>query len=136
WEMIWDETYKEKPIDPTFNIIGWKSSYTGEPIPAEEMRDWVEQTVARILELQPRRVLEIGCGTGLVLFRVAPHCESYCATDFARSSIEMLGEILETQEPKLPVRLMQRAAEDFSEIAPGSVDLVVLNSVIQYFPNA
>ena len=31
--------------DPAFNIVGWNSSYTGEPIPAEEMREWVEDTV-------------------------------------------------------------------------------------------
>ena len=34
WQAIWDETYREKSSasDPTFNITGWNSSYTGQPI--------------------------------------------------------------------------------------------------------
>ena len=36
---------------------------------AAEMREQVDATVARIRALRPQRVLEIGCGTGLLLFR-------------------------------------------------------------------
>ena len=76
WQEVWDSIYAQTSMrqDLTFNIIGWNSSYTGHPIPEEEMREWVDSTVERILSLHPRRVLEIGCGTGLLLFRIAPHC--------------------------------------------------------------
>ena len=47
------------------------------------MREWVDVTVARIAALQPERVLEIGCGTGLLLYRLAPNCERYVGTDFS-----------------------------------------------------
>ena len=67
--------------DPTFNIAGWKSSYTRERIPEAEMRDWLKDTVERISELGAERVLEIGCGTGMLLFRIAPRCIEYRATD-------------------------------------------------------
>ncbi|MCB0109515.1 MAG: amino acid adenylation domain-containing protein, partial [Caldilineaceae bacterium] len=53
-----------KPKDLTFNITGWGNSYTGLPFADVEMQEWVENTVAAILSLQPKRVLEIGCGTG------------------------------------------------------------------------
>ena len=69
--------------DATFNLQGWNSSYTGEPIPAGEMREWLEGTVGRLLALPHRRVLEVGCGTGLLLFRVAPEAERYRGTDFS-----------------------------------------------------
>ena len=72
----------------TFNIAGWKSSYTGQPIAAEEMQEWVAETVARILALKPQRVLEIGCGTGLLLARIAPHCEHYTGTDFSETALD------------------------------------------------
>jgi 2-polyprenyl-3-methyl-5-hydroxy-6-metoxy-1,4-benzoquinol methylase len=83
WEQVFNETYGQGEIaDPSFNITGWNSSYTGEAIPAEEMREWVADTVAQIRKLGPRRVLELGCGTGLLLFRLAGECERYCGTDF------------------------------------------------------
>ncbi|MES1244340.1 MAG: amino acid adenylation domain-containing protein [Acidobacteriota bacterium] len=132
WQTLYDETYaKSEREDATFDIEGWNSSYTGQPIPAVEMREWVERTVDRILALHPRRVVEIGCGTGLLLFRVAPHTESYLGIDFSRVALEGIRR----QLAGLPqVTLRQGEADDWSGIEPGSADLVVVNSVIQYFP--
>src|SRR5262249_56721146 len=79
WQAVFGETYRHAAAqaEPTFNIVGWNDSYTGQPIPAAEMRTWVETTVARLRAYAQRRVLEIGCGTGLLLFRLAPDCERY-----------------------------------------------------------
>ncbi|NEQ52705.1 MAG: amino acid adenylation domain-containing protein, partial [Leptolyngbya sp. SIO3F4] len=66
--------------DDAFNISGWISSYTDELLPDIEMKEWVDNTVNRILQLNPEQVLELGCGTGLLLFQVAPHCKSYIGT--------------------------------------------------------
>src|SRR6202035_4061268 len=51
--------------DPAFNIAGWNNSYDGQPLPTAQMQEWLDDTVARIMDLKPARVLEIGCGTGL-----------------------------------------------------------------------
>jgi natural product biosynthesis luciferase-like monooxygenase protein len=137
WQTIWDETYQEPEdaaTDPTFNVVGWNSSYTGEPIPEAEMREWVERTTHRILSLSPRRVLEIGCGTGMLLFRVAPRCERYCAVDFSAAALRHVERHL-TARGLSQVTLQQRAADDFEGVLPGSVDLIVMNSVVQYFPS-
>src|SRR5690606_35229304 len=115
------------------DTVGWNSSYTGEPIPAEEMREWVDRAVERILALRPRRVLEIGCGTGLLLFRVAPAAgvERYRGTDFSRPALEAIHRRLDG----LPqVELTQTLADDFAGVAPSEYELVILNSVVQYFP--
>ena len=51
WRELYEETYQQaspESDDPTFNITGWNSSYTGQPIPAREMREWVNGTVERI----------------------------------------------------------------------------------------
>jgi amino acid adenylation domain-containing protein/non-ribosomal peptide synthase protein (TIGR01720 family) len=125
--------------DPTFHIGGWNSSYTGEPIAAEEMREWVLGTVERILALQPRRprrILEIGCGTGLLLFRLAPRCAAYWGTDFSPAALDHVRRTLATRAPALPqVTLREREAKDFRGLDGERFDLVILNSVAQYFPS-
>ena len=138
WEAVWDETYEDASTtsEPTFNTIGWKSSYDGKAIPAEEMREWVDHTVARITALDPARILEIGCGTGLLLFRVAPNRIHYRGTDVSQAALTALQKHLSLAgEGYEHVTLSQQAADDFRGIENSSFDVVVLNSVIQYFPS-
>ncbi|BAZ19381.1 non-ribosomal peptide synthase (plasmid) [Kalymmatonema gypsitolerans NIES-4073] len=137
WQTVYEETYSETPAaDPTFNISGWNSSYTGKPIPAEEMRQWLGHTTHLLLSLQPRRVLDIGCGTGMLLFRIAPHCTQYFATDFSQAVVDYLQQQLHKVEPPLPqVTLDCRTADDFRGIEAQSFDGVVLNGVLQLFPS-
>jgi amino acid adenylation domain-containing protein len=136
WRTLYDDTYQTAAkAAPEFNIAGWNSSYNGQPIPPDEMREWVDHTVARILALEPRRVLEIGCGTGLLLLRIAPHCESYHGTDFSRRVIDQLEVSLKQSANLNHVTVSHREASDFSGLEPDSVDLVILNSVVQYFPS-
>jgi amino acid adenylation domain-containing protein len=137
WQNIFEQVYTrtDRPDDPTFNIAGWNSSLTGLPIPEAEMREWVEQAVARILSLQPRRLLEIGCGTGLLLFRVAPHCASYVGTDTSMAALEYLRHQLAQPGTTLPQVELRHEAADFLTIKNADFDTVVINSVAQYFPN-
>ena len=135
WRELYEQTYVQPSgADAAFNITGWNSSYTGEPIAAEEMREWVEATVERIAARAPRRVLEIGCGTGLLLARLAPSCEAYLGTDFSAAVLEHVRKLMGAREDLSHVTLAQRLADDFSGIAPGSFDTVIINSVTQYLP--
>lgn len=139
WHRIYEWVYGELPQSGGFgdNFVGWHSSYTSLPIPLTEMREWRDATVARILEHRPRRVLEIGVGTGLLMASVAPHVEHYLATDFSPTAIRRLTEQLAAL-PELAARVSLRVQEanDFTGLADQPFDLVVINSVAQYFPNA
>ncbi|MCP4661173.1 MAG: AMP-binding protein, partial [bacterium] len=139
WGVLFDDLYRREPTeaDPSFNIIGWESSYTDAPLPAQEMREWLEDTVGRILSLEPCRVLEIGCGTGMLLWRIAPRCEQYVGTDISREALSFLRQQLAGPDgDRLPqVRLEQRPADSFEGFAADSLDTVILNSVVQYFPS-
>lgn len=137
WRALFKETLRQAapPSDPTFNTAGWISSRTGRPFSDGEMRTWVRHTVERILALRPRRVLEVGCGTGLILWRVAPQCEFYLGTDLCGESLRPLERILcERDDLRGRVQLIERAADQCQGLDGGPFDLVVLNSVVQYFP--
>ena len=113
WQQVWDETYRlsDAIAEPTFNISGWNSSYTGQPIPAPEMKEWVDGIAGRIVALCPERVLELGCGTGLILFQVAPHCTEYVGSDFSQVALDYVQQQLDRPDLDLPsVRLLRREA--------------------------
>jgi amino acid adenylation domain-containing protein/non-ribosomal peptide synthase protein (TIGR01720 family) len=137
WHSVWDVTYGEgeSQSDPAFDLSGWRSSYTQQPIPEIEMREWVDATVERILAGNPQRILEIGCGTGLLLFRIAPHCSSYCGLDFSPAALNAVQREA-TKRGLSHVTLLERTADDLAGLETGAYDLIILNSVVQYFPGA
>jgi amino acid adenylation domain-containing protein len=136
WQQLYESIYGEGERAPgDFNIVGWQSSFTGQPIAAEEMRIWVEETVARLRTLDPRRVLEVGCGTGLLLTRLAANCESYVGLDFSAEVLAQLESYLTTRADLKHVELRQGMANELSFAGDDSVNLVILNSVTQYFPD-
>ncbi len=93
----------------------------------------MDGTVARLLAQEHRRVLEVGCGTGLLLFRVAPHAERYRGSDFSAVALAQVRAGLD-RLPLPQVELAQGLADDWAGVRPGDFDLIVLNSIIQYFP--
>lgn len=138
WQKVWNAAYTQTSVEqePTFNISGINDSYTGQPTPAPEVREWLDHAVERILSLRPNRVLEIGCGTGLLLFRIAPHCSHYFGTDISAAAIRHIEQQLKRSEQDWSqVTLANRAADALEEIETAAFNTVVINSVIQYFPN-
>ncbi|MGW5520588.1 amino acid adenylation domain-containing protein, partial [Nocardia africana] len=139
WRHMNDQLYDAEAAAPGFGMDfrGWNSSYTNDPIPLEEMMEWRSATVDRILDLRPRRVLEIGAGTGLVLSQVAPRCEHYVATDVSAAAIDTIAQSFERMQ--IPwrdrVQLLTRPAHVTEELPRNYFDTIILNSVIQYFPN-
>ncbi|WP_156747937.1 non-ribosomal peptide synthetase, partial [Mycobacterium sp. 1465703.0] len=115
---------------------GWNSSYTGAPIPLEQMREWRTAVVDRIRGLRPQRVLEIGVGSGLLLAHLAPDCDEYWGTDFSAATIQTLQASVPSQPWGNRVRLRVQPADVAEGLPEGHFDVVVLNSVVQYFPSA
>ncbi len=130
WETIWDETYRH---DGASETAGWRSSYTGDAIPEVQMREWIECTAERIQQLRPRRVLEVGFGTGMVLFRIAPGCELYHGIDLSAAALARVKAEAD-RRGLAAVVLEQRAADTLAALEGGPFDTIVINSVVQYFP--
>lgn len=127
WEFFGDTSVDE------ITGGGWVNSYTGVSLSREEMEEYGENVLHK---LQPylsanQRVLEIGCASGITMFRVAPLVGEYYGTDLSgtilvknQSRIEQMG-FSNIQLRKLP-------AHEIDTIA-GPFDVVIMNSVVQCF---
>jgi non-ribosomal peptide synthase protein (TIGR01720 family) len=138
WRSLYESLHLDGAQDRFGDdFAGWNSSYDGRRLPLPQMREWQSATLAAIAALRPRRVLEIGAGTGLILAHLAGRCAAYWATDLSASAIVSLRANIE-RVPELADKVVLRAqpADDFGGIPRGMFDTVVLNSVAQYFPSA
>ncbi len=138
WRDVFQENYDEawRSSGPDARFAGWSSDYDGSLIHEQEMQEWVKQTTQRILRNRPIRVLEIGCGSGLLLFEIAPICQKYLAVDVSQRALGYVREQLERQGSSWPqVTLLHRAAHELDEVEQESFDTVILNAVAHYFPS-
>ncbi|HEV8562024.1 MAG TPA: amino acid adenylation domain-containing protein [Actinophytocola sp.] len=134
WELVFDEIRDGAGEAADGEFAGWNSSYTGKPLPVGHMADWAGATVERIRALGGREVLEIGCGSGILVRRLLPGCDRYIGTDLSGRTLRDLAGML---DPALAdrVELHHVGAHDAASVVRRSVDVVVINSVAQYFPD-
>jgi len=136
------EEYNED-IDLSLDYRGWASSFDRATIPKQHMEEWVDCTIERILNLdcfrngQKPRVAEIGCGTGMILFKLVDKVSSYYATDLVAPTVAQV----QGHAQKLGynhVKATALPAHCFDEILEQEeqFDLIICNSVAQYFPSS
>ncbi|WP_393916795.1 alpha/beta fold hydrolase [Halostreptopolyspora alba] len=136
WRQVYDDSYADSG-DETWgeDFQLWRSSYDGEPIPREQMLEWQDTAVARVLEFAPRRVLEIGVGSGLLLAKIVGEVEEYWGTGVSATMVDRVRAQAEQAGYGDRVWLNAQAADDVSGLPRAGFDTVVLNSVVQYFPS-
>ncbi len=113
---------------------GWRSSYTGEPIPSEEMDQYGDNILKKIAPLltPETRILEVGCASGISMYRIAPKVALYYGTDLSGVIIEKNKERNEAEGIK-NIRLACLPAHEIDEVEENDFDIVIINSVIQCF---
>jgi amino acid adenylation domain-containing protein/non-ribosomal peptide synthase protein (TIGR01720 family) len=137
WRQVYDDSYRaseDQAWGEDFQM--WTSSYDGEPIPREQMREWRDAAVAQVLRFAPRRVLDIGVGAGLLMAKIVGAVEEYWGTDISAPVVERVRAQAEQAGYGDRIRLSAQPADDLSGLPRGRFDAVVLNSVVQYFPSA
>ncbi|MEU5084659.1 MULTISPECIES: non-ribosomal peptide synthetase [Streptomyces] len=139
WQTVFEDAHEAINASDSTDaaIFGWTDSFSGKAIPAPQMREWVDTTIDRILRLQPRRVLEIGAGTGLLMKPLLERTdiERYVATDFSGPVLDVLRKTLDEIGTRSEVLVGQAEAVHAPGLFPGTHDTVVINSVAQYFPS-
>jgi microcystin synthetase protein McyA len=115
-------------------LVSWTSSFTGEPLPLADMHRWLGSTRDRILSLSPCHLVEIGCGDGLLADALVDQVVTYAGYDPSAEALATARARLRRAAGRVDLRMA--AVEEVSWGEHAGVDCVVLNSVIQYFPNS
>lgn len=136
WATIYDEIYRDGHARGTSadGLQGWVDALSGRPFAADVMWEWRDATVDRIRSLEPQRVLDVGAGTGMIAREIAPDVQAYHAVD---PTLEGLRDLLDPGCRPAGMTVERRAAHelDAGTMPGGPPDLVVINSVLQHFPD-
>ena len=125
WGEAWDSAYTDAGAEPERpDFAGWLSSYTGEPIPEPEMREWLDRTVERIRAFEPTAVADVGVGVGLILRSLAERVTEYHGLDLSAAALRSAARCLGPDRP-LPtsvhlVRVRARIPATAARRRPGS----------------
>ncbi|XP_044715671.1 AMP-binding enzyme domain-containing protein [Hirsutella rhossiliensis] len=145
WESQFDqETYASidaiAPAAIGRDFIGWSSMYDGKEIDSRDMNEWLDDTIETILNGGAAgRVLELGTGSGMILFSLARHgLESYVGVEPSSKAVDFTAKTAKS-DPALAgkVQVFKGTADDILRRPDdvGRPQLVVINSVLQYFPS-
>ena len=112
---------------------GWKNSYNAEKFTREMMDEYAANAY---LKLKPylnksKKVLEIGCASGITMYKVAPEVKSYYGTDLSDSIIKYNQNKCAVEEID-NIQLKCLGADEIDQLNE-KFDIVIINSVIQAF---
>ena len=117
--------------DRALNKVCWNSAFNSRPYADEEMREWRDNTVEIIRESAPKKILEVACGTGMLLFSLIGGCNEYTGVDIAKEGIGYISSRLSDDEKK-KVTLYVMEAKDIDTLPGQDYDIAFINSATQY----
>lgn len=131
-EEIWDLVGAQTTDDISGG--GWRSSFTGELLSREVMDDYGENIRQKLAPLlRPTdRILEVGCASGISMFRLAPLVAHYHGTDLS-AQILRWTEQERQRRGQANINLQQVPAHELRKAPGPAYDVVIINSVLQCF---
>lgn len=113
---------------------GWINSFTGEPFSQLEMSEYSENVYNKLKPFlsSKTRVLEIGCSSGLTMFKLAPYVDYYLGTDMSATIIEKNHDLIKKNRLH-NIEVACLAAQDIDRNHQSNFDVIIINSVIQNF---
>ncbi|PHH92905.1 hypothetical protein CDD83_3736 [Cordyceps sp. RAO-2017] len=145
WETVFDAAVyptienNMRPEEIGRDFHGWISAYDGSLLGNTAMNEWLDDIIETILCCNGQRlldVLELGTGSGMMLFNLAKRLRSYIGIELTQAAVEFVTAITKSM-PELASKVLVRhgTATDLHLFASCSPDLVIINSVAQYFPS-
>ena len=157
WGAIYDELYFANEFqvsdgvdDPTMDWAAYTDSFTNE-MHERPIVEWVDETVREIVGRAPKSVVEMGCGKGMILYKVAsaPCVAEYVGCDLSRLAVKYVERVWSSHVARPPeacaageepiacdLSTFVRDASNFGGLRDEGYDAVVCNGVSMYFPSA
>ncbi|KAI8229002.1 Nonribosomal peptide synthetase dtxS1 [Colletotrichum sp. SAR 10_96] len=146
WESVFDRrvyaTIDDEARRETVgrDFTGWISAYDGSLLDKTDMNEWLDDTIDMMvthgIRDGPVSIVELGTGSGMILFSLSRHIRSYHGIEPSRKAVDFVSATAQSI-PELAdkVHVYEGTATDFHLLGTPSPDLVVINSVAQYFPS-
>lgn len=141
WGTLWNNAYQERASykvrhEQDRQFAGWLSSYTGTPIPPEEMHEWLNHTLSKLRACDRSHLIDVGVGMGQIMRHLAVDSHSYHGLDLSQEALDVARQSLPSAlHSAAHITLTQGDAKMLGNLAARPDTLVILNSVIQYFPD-
>jgi 2-polyprenyl-3-methyl-5-hydroxy-6-metoxy-1,4-benzoquinol methylase len=139
WGKLFDLSYQkmERLSDAVSSTEVWKNSYDGSNFSDLEMNEWLNDTISRINKLISKdcNVLEIGCGNGLIFNSIIDKISYYTGTDIAEKGLELIANSVKGKLNESKIELYQLDALNIDKVPENKFNLIIINSVAQYFPS-
>lgn len=131
----WDMVANKAEENDSIGQAGWISSFTGKAFSENEMKEFVQNVSHKLKKYVAisKKVFEIGIGSGLVCFAMASMVGEYIGMDISKIMLQKTRRALDSCGIG-NVKLVQGGAMQISELGIHDADIIIINSVAQYFP--
>ncbi len=132
-KVLWNlQAGFSKESDKAF-MSGWKNSYNNQQFSDEEILEYINNTKLKLESYldENSKVLEIGCGSGMISDVIAPLVKKYDGVDISDAVLEKL-RISNVKNGITNMELFNIAANEISSL--GRIyDIILSSSVTEYF---
>ena len=131
-KKLWEYTVNNAKDQYTSG--GWVNSYNRQPFSKTEMDEFSDNVYQKLKPYLNKhtKVLEIGCSSGLTMFKLLSHVGDYHAIDLSLAVLKKDKNIA-TELGYENVCFYNLPADQIDKINENKFDVVIMNSVIQCF---
>ncbi len=130
---IWD--YVARNASNEIEAGGWRNSYDGKLFSDEEMQEFAADVYIKLkpyLNSTSTSVLEIGCASGITMFKIAPYVKRYIGSDMSQVNLNRNQEKI-IRENIDNIHIVNCKADKINIFQNEKIDIIIMNSVCQYF---
>ncbi len=132
-ESLWDYIAEQATDEVTAG--GFVSAYSGNPFTAAAVNEYVQHVIGLVQPHVNKKstVVEIGCGSGLLMYPLAPGCQKYIGIDPSSVTQQKNAQRI-TEEGHTNIELLTGYADELPTLLQEKADVVLIASTTQFFP--